>query len=66
MYFYVYREQSPRRDYRWTLYAANGRKIANSGEGFVARAGCYRSMQLLIGLDNIPIRHSTNAAGQRA
>lgn len=65
MYFFVYRDQSVSRQYRWTLFSANHRKIANSGEGFVTRAGCYRSLNLLIGLSDIPIFHHANADGKR-
>jgi uncharacterized protein YegP (UPF0339 family) len=64
MYFFVYRDQSVSRHYRWTLYSANHRKVANSGEGFVTRAGCYRSLNLLVGLEDVPIVHHSNATGR--
>jgi hypothetical protein len=32
MHYYVYLDAN--RQWRWTLYAANNRKIANAGEGY--------------------------------
>jgi len=46
MYFHVYRDQSVHRDIRWTLYAANGRKLANSGEGYRNKADCESAINL--------------------
>jgi hypothetical protein len=33
--------------YRWTLYAANNRKIACSGEGFSSKQGAIDSINLV-------------------
>lgn len=41
--------------YRWTLYATNGRKIADSGEGYVNKGDC---------LHGIALTTSTNSRSQ--
>lgn len=35
---HLYRDR--RREWRWTLYAPNGRKVACSGEGYRRRGDC--------------------------
>jgi len=35
--------QDRKGEYRWTIYASNGRKIACSGEGFKSKAHCFGS-----------------------
>ena len=42
--------------WRWTLYAANYRKIANSGEGYHNEADCDHAIRLVKGATNAPIR----------
>ena len=42
--------------YRWTLYAANNRKIANAGEGYHNRADCIAAINLVKGSGSAPIR----------
>ena len=37
MHFTIYRDAA--NAWRWTLYADNNRKIADSGEGYVEKAG---------------------------
>jgi uncharacterized protein YegP (UPF0339 family) len=51
MYFKLYKDASGY--WRWTLYAANGKKIADSGEGYANKSDC------LAGIDLVK---STNAA----
>lgn len=34
-------------EYRWTLYAANNRKIADSGEGYKNYADCEDAVKLV-------------------
>jgi uncharacterized protein len=58
MYFHVYRDQSAFRYWRWTLYAANGRKIANSGEGYHNKADCLDAIDLVASTDGCPIRYA--------
>lgn len=38
MRVHVYRDR--RREWRWTLFATNGRKVACSGEGYLRRSHC--------------------------
>jgi len=45
MAFWLYRD--PRGHWRWTLEAANGRKIANSGEGYHNYADCIHAIRLV-------------------
>jgi uncharacterized protein YegP (UPF0339 family) len=54
MYFHLYVDVN--RQYRWTLYAANNRKIANSGEGYYNRADCIAAINLVKGSGPAPIR----------
>ena len=41
----VYRDEAG--EYRWTAKAANGRKVADSGEGYVNRAWAKRMAKAL-------------------
>jgi uncharacterized protein YegP (UPF0339 family) len=45
MYFVVYKDQAG--GWRWTLYAANNRKIADSGEGYVEKSGAMWGIGLV-------------------
>lgn len=54
MFFHLYVDVN--RQYRWTLYAANNRKIANSGEGYHNRADCIAAINLVKGSGSAPIR----------
>lgn len=45
MYFKIYRDAQ--NQWRWTLYAANHRKIANSGEGYWNEADCLAGIDLV-------------------
>jgi putative transcriptional regulator len=50
-YFSVYRDKQ--RQWRWALHTANGRKIADSGEGYLNKADCEAAIEL--------VKHSTLA-----
>lgn len=54
--YYVYIDAS--RQWRWYLQAANGRKIANSGEGYHNQADCIHAINLVAGSTGAPIRHA--------
>lgn len=41
--------------WRWTLEAANGRKIANSGEGYHNEADCDHAINLVKGSSTAPV-----------
>jgi uncharacterized protein YegP (UPF0339 family) len=55
MYFIVYKDQAG--GWRWTLYAENNRKIADSGEAYVEKAGAMWGLNLVKGTNaNTPVR----------
>ncbi|RWC38160.1 MAG: DUF1508 domain-containing protein [Mesorhizobium sp.] len=54
MFFHLYVDVN--RQYRWTLYAVNNRKIANSGEGYHNRADCIAAIDLVRASGSAPIR----------
>ena len=45
MYFKLYRDAA--NQWRWTLYAANHAKIADSGEGYHNKADCEHGIELV-------------------
>lgn len=54
MYFKLY--QDIRGYWRWTLFASNGRKIADSSEGYFNKADAGRGIDLVKSTDvNTPI-----------
>lgn len=55
MYFYLYVDAQ--NYWRWTLYAANNRKIANSGEGYWNKVDCISAINLVKGTNSsTPVR----------
>lgn len=52
-YFYVYKDS--RNEYRWHLKSANGRIIADSGEGYVTKQGCLEGIQIVKNSINYPV-----------
>jgi uncharacterized protein YegP (UPF0339 family) len=52
MYFVIYKDAASY--YRWTLYAANHRKIADSGEGYFNKADCQAGINLVKGSGSAP------------
>lgn len=56
MYYYVYKDLQGY--WRWTLYAANGRKIANSGEGYVNQQDCVHGINLTASSTGTPIKYA--------
>ena len=44
--FVLYQDQGG--EYRWTLYAGNSRKIADSGEGYSSHARCLAGIRLVV------------------
>ncbi len=57
MYYYVYKDAA--NQWRWTLYAANGRKVANSGEGYFNKTDCVNGLDLTANSRGIPVRFAT-------
>jgi uncharacterized protein YegP (UPF0339 family) len=47
MYFVLYKDQA--NQWRWTLYAANHRKVANSGEGYWNKSEAEDGINLVKG-----------------
>lgn len=47
MYFKIYRDA--KRFWRWTLFAANHLKVADSGEGYVNEGDCLSGISLVVG-----------------
>ena len=45
MYFQLYKDTTGH--WRWTLFAANGRKIADSGEGYVNKSDAENGINLV-------------------
>ncbi|MBZ0148304.1 MAG: DUF1508 domain-containing protein [Pseudorhodoplanes sp.] len=57
MFFHLYRDRASY--WRWTLYAANNRKIADSGEGYVNKVDAMAGISLVKGTNSAtPIRES--------
>jgi uncharacterized protein YegP (UPF0339 family) len=58
MYYYVYTDQQG--FWRWTLYAANNKKIANCGEGYNNQTDCVHGINLVAstGVNSTPIRYA--------
>jgi uncharacterized protein YegP (UPF0339 family) len=52
MHYLVYLDVN--RQWRWTLYAANNRKIANSGEGYVNQKDCVDAINLVASTGHSP------------
>jgi len=53
MAYYVYKDVNGH--WRWYLEASNGRKIANSGEGYWNRQDCLGAIALVKGSFNVPV-----------
>ncbi|MBN4094635.1 DUF1508 domain-containing protein [Methylobacterium sp. OT2] len=45
MHFEIYRDHKD--EWRWTLYASNGRKIADSGEGYQDKDDCLQGIEVV-------------------
>lgn len=46
MTFHIFKDK--KREWRWTLYAKNGRKIATCGEGYKRKGQVKRMIQKII------------------
>lgn len=66
MFFYIYLDAATPSRWRWTLYAGNNRKIANSGESYVNHADCVAAVNLVAASDGKPIRYSATASARLA
>jgi len=53
MAYYVYRDANGQ--WRWYLKSANGRKLADSGEGYHNRQDCLTAIQLVSTTGGSPV-----------
>jgi uncharacterized protein len=57
MFFYLYKDRS--NQWRWTLYAANNKKIADSAESYFNKQDALHGINLVRGTNSLtPIRES--------
>jgi uncharacterized protein len=57
MFFYLYKDVN--QHWRWTLYAANNRKVANSGEGYFNKVDAVAAINLVKGTSSAtPVREA--------
>lgn len=54
MHFEIYKDHAG--EWRWTLYAANNRKVADSGEGYHNKADCLHGIDLVRSSATAPVR----------
>lgn len=59
--YYVYKDAGTPSLWRWTLYAANNRKIANSGESYHNYRDCVAAIDLVASSGGAPIDLSPSA-----
>src|SRR5882724_11843767 len=65
MKFKVY--QDVQKQYRWTLFASNGRKLADSGEGYNNKSDCLSALQSIKnGAATAPVEDTTLAPASRS
>jgi uncharacterized protein YegP (UPF0339 family) len=53
MKYKVYKDKAG--EWRWRLVAANGRTVADSGEGYHNKADCLAGIELVKGSKNAPV-----------
>jgi len=54
MFYLIYKDVQ--NQWRWRLYAANNRIIANSGDGYHDKKACLLAISLVKGSANSPIQ----------
>lgn len=54
MFYWIYRDNAGQ--WRWTLYAANQKKIADSAEGYHNKNDCLAGIVLVKSSSNAPVR----------
>jgi uncharacterized protein YegP (UPF0339 family) len=52
--FHVYKDKEG--EWRWSLKAANGRVVADSGEGYKHRGDCIHSIEIVRSLNKAPVK----------
>ena len=56
MFFHLYKDRASQ--WRWTLYAANHRKIADSAEAYWNRTDAIADINLVKGSGSAPVREN--------
>ncbi len=59
MFYHLYKDTAGY--WRWTLYAANNRKIANAGEGYNNRTDAIAAINLVKSTKDTPVREAAAA-----
>ncbi|MCH8980319.1 MAG: DUF1508 domain-containing protein [Armatimonadetes bacterium] len=54
MHFAIYKDRAG--EWRWTLYEANNRKIADSGEGYKNKSDCVAAIDLVKSSTDAPVQ----------
>lgn len=60
-WYYVYLDAATPSRWRWTLFAVNRRKLANSGESYHNYADCIDAINLVASTAGAAIEHSPAA-----
>lgn len=55
MQFQVYKDRAGY--WRWTFYAANGKKVADSAEGYHNKEDCVHGINLIRNSVGVPIKY---------
>ena len=63
--YLIYLDTAYPRRWRWTLYAGNNRKIANSGESYVNYDDCAAAIDLVASTYGAPILLTQEAQARR-
>lgn len=57
MTYYIHKDAAG--EFRWYLQAANGRKVATSGEGYKNKGDCLAAIELVKGSAKAPVTDNT-------
>lgn len=63
--YLIYLDAASPRRWRWTLYAGNNRKIANSGESYVNYDDCVAAIDLVASTYGAPVLLTAEAQARR-
>lgn len=62
MKFYIYRDAH--KEWRWKLFAKNGRIIADSAEGYRRKSGIQNALSLVMACGDAPMEWEGEGKGQ--
>jgi uncharacterized protein YegP (UPF0339 family) len=63
MYYWVY--QDSEREWRWTLYAANNKRIADSSDGYRNKQDCQDAIDRVRASAEAVVKHGPSVLAQR-